>query len=589
MKTIEAYLESKGWIWKLRNGEYSLDQCPINSCGPGHFYINQAKEVFYCQKCGERGHLLSLKKRLGDLPPVSHISQFSKNSKPEKVIDLSLVEKYHKDLLENSWTLPYLTEERGFTLETIKKFRLGFKDGAITIPHFKDALCVNIKYRPIKPTGDKYHREEGYPSILFNIDNARKYQGSVIVTEGEFDTIAYDQMGLPNTVSVTCGAGTFKEEWIDDLERFDQVYLSYDMDGDGQAGAEKAADKLGRYRCLNVLLPLKDGNDCLKAGFTTPEMAEILAKAKPFGSKIIKGPDAYSDEIKELHSGRLAKQEILIGWKDLDDLLGGLRPNELTVLTGETGSGKTTFSVNFGYRLSKNAHPVLIASFEMKPVPIIKKMLQMKMGRPFKELSRRELDEGLKALSSLPIHFVDIYGEIGLRELKDAVYYARRRFGIEFVVLDHLHFFLRYSPDHERHVIDAAIKDIKAWAMELGIHIFLIVHPTKIETENRPIRLNDLRGSASLKQVPDNVLSLWRTRGQDELKTPQSEIILFVLKVRDDLGDEGKVILTFDKRSQSYEDSEPGLARPAEGRRSPASSPSFRSHQGRDWQGEHEL
>ena len=70
------------------------------------------------------------------------------------------------------------------------------------------------------------------------------------------------------------------------------------MDEPGRRGSEKAADKLGRYRCLNVLLPLKDANDCLKAGFTNEEMAEILAKAKPFESKLIKGPEAFFDEIR---------------------------------------------------------------------------------------------------------------------------------------------------------------------------------------------------------------------------------------------------------------------------------------------------
>ena len=65
------------------------------------------------------------------------------------------------------------------------------------------------------------------------------------------------------------------------------------MDEPGRKGVEKAADKLGRYRCLNVLLPLKDANDCLKAGFTNQEMAEILAKAKPFESKIDQGTGGF--------------------------------------------------------------------------------------------------------------------------------------------------------------------------------------------------------------------------------------------------------------------------------------------------------
>lgn len=578
---IESYLTFKEWTFKFKNSEFALDQCPLNGCGPGHFYINQAKEFFYCHKCGERGHFLSLKKRLGDLPAVSHISEYSKTKIPPKTIDLSIIEKYHKDLLENPAAMAYLHDERGFTQETIKKFKLGFNNGAITIPYFKDGQCLNIKFRGI--VDKKYFREEGCASILFNLDNAKKYQDSIILAEGELDAIAYDQIGFPCVVSVPNGAEAFSDEWIDDLESFDQIYLSFDMDEPGRRGAEKIADKLGRYRCFNILLPLKDSNDCLKAGFTNQEIAVILSKAKPFQSNIIKGPEAFSEEIYNFHSGQFSKGT-LTGWRSFDDLLGGLRFNELTILTGETASGKTTWATNLEFRLTKENHPVLIASFEMKPLTILKKMIQMETGYPFFELSKKDVGSSLKAISERPIYFIDVYGEIGIKELKDSIYYAKRRHSIEFVILDHLHFFLRYSGDQERQAIDQALRDIKSWAMDLDIHIILIVHPTKLTYDNKVVHLNDLKGSSGLKQIPDNVLSIWRSRDGNDLKNPQNEIVLHILKVRDDEGNEGKVIFNFDKRSQSYEDSGPGFARPVEGERSPASPPSSRSHQGREWQ-----
>jgi twinkle protein len=523
-----------------------------------------------------------LKKRLGDLPSVSHISDYSKTKIPPKTIDLSIIEKYHKDLLENPAALAYLMDERGFTQETIKKFKLGFNNGAISIPYFKDGQCLNVKFRGI--VDKKYFREEGCASILFNLDNAVKFTGSVILTEGELDAIVWDQMGFSNVVSVPNGAESFSDEWIDDLEQFNEVYISFDMDEVGRRGAEKAADKLGRYRCLNILLPLKDPNDCLKAGFTNQEMAGILATAKPFQSNIIKGPETFSNEIWDLYNGQSISEGILTGWRTFDDLLGGLRPNELTVLTGETASGKTTLAANLSYKLSEKQHPVLIASFEMKPIPIIKKMIQMGQGRPFRDLPKNEIEAALQYISTLPLHFINIYGEIGTNELKNAIYYGKRQHGIEFVILDHLHFFLRYSGDQERQAIDQALRDIKSWAMDLGIHVILIVHPTKLTYDNKVVHLNDLKGSSGLKQIPDNVLSIWRPRDGNDLKNPQNEIVLYILKVRDDSGDEGKVILTFDKRSQSYEDSGPGFARPAEGRKgSGLSSPSSRPPE-RDWQ-----
>ena len=98
--------------------------------------------------------------------------------------------------------------------------------------------------------------------------------------------------------------------------------------------------------------------------------------------------------------------------------LGGLRSNELTILTGETASGKTTWAANLGYQLSQENHPVLIASFEMKPLTILKKMIQMETGHPFFDLHKKEIDESLQSYFRRPVYFIDVYGEIGLRSLK---------------------------------------------------------------------------------------------------------------------------------------------------------------------------
>jgi twinkle protein len=585
MNQTESYLTSKDWNFKFKNGEFCLDLCPLCQAGPGHFYINQAKEIFYCHKCGERGHILSLKKRLGDLPKIAHISEFSKRKVTGKIIDLSIVEKYHKDLQENPSALAYLTDERGFTLETIKKFKLGFNNGAITIPHFKGGDCLNIKSRMINPNGtQKYFREEGCASILFNLDSI-KDKGWIVLTEGELDAIAFDQIGIPNAVAVTGGADTFLDEWIDPLEGLAEIFISFDMDEAGRKGAERPADKLGRHRCLNVLLPLNDANDCLKAGFSHEEMKDILTQAKRFESKLIKTPENYFDQIRELHNGKSQSKGIRTEWNNFDCRLGGIRPNEVTVFTGETGSGKTTMATNLGFKLACGNHPVLIASFEMKPIPILRKMIQMETGFPLSELRKDRLEQALSRISTLPIYFVDQYGEIGLEELKGAIYYAKRRHGIEFAVLDNLHVFLKYSGDHERQAIDQALKDIKSWAMDLGIHILLIVHPTKLTYDNKVVHLNDLKGSSSLKQIPDNVLSIWRPRGEDNSKSPTNEIVLYILKVRDDSGDEGKVILTFDKRSQSYGEPGPGTIEPSNGERSPTPSSSrSRTSSGSEWQ-----
>jgi replicative DNA helicase len=299
-------------------------------------------------------------------------------------------------------------------------------------------------------------------------------------------------------------------------------------------------------------------------------------------SKILAAPDHYRSEILNLVDGKSEDRGLLTGWPTFDELLGGLRFGELTVLTGETSSGKTTWGVNLCYRLAKNGVSCLIASFEMLPAKIITKMIQAESCRPMIDHNELSVLPYLDRIEKLPIRFVNVYGELGISKLAGIIRRAKAESDIKVALLDHLHFFLKFQPDHERIAIDQAVRELKSLAMELAIHILLVVHPTKIETENRPIRLNDLKGSSGLKQVPDNVLSLWRSRNKDDLKKPQNEIILYVLKVRDDSGDEGKIILMFDKRSQSYSDSGPGSDAPAEGKGIPHSSPRSRTPE-RNW------
>ena len=116
---------------QIRNGEYCLDRCPSVNAGPGHFYLNESKEIFYCQKCGERGHILSLKKRLGDLPAVSHIvSQVIPNPIPHpRPSTFRLSRNIIRDLLDNPAALSYLTDERAFSLETVKNSNSDSKMG----------------------------------------------------------------------------------------------------------------------------------------------------------------------------------------------------------------------------------------------------------------------------------------------------------------------------------------------------------------------------------------------------------------------------------------------------------------------------
>lgn len=69
-------------------------------------------------------------------------------------------------------------------------------------------------------------------------------------------------------------------------------------------------------------------------------------------------------------------------------IVKGLRRGELTVVTGPTGSGKTTILSQLSLDLAAGGHNTLWGSFEIKNTRLMQKMLQQFAGRPLADLAR---------------------------------------------------------------------------------------------------------------------------------------------------------------------------------------------------------
>jgi DNA primase len=261
--------------------------CLFGDCDAGkkelsdsHLYCS--KEVFYCQKCNAKGNVFELAKQLG-VP----FREVYKNPLPEKITPelISTMEKeiqQEQSELQTSAGLLWL-KNRGFTEETIEKFKLGYSkyyDG-ISIPQYQNGQPVSIKYRPFNPKPDKYKRKQGTPSVLFNMDSVDGKE-EITIVEGEFDCIVGVQAGLKNIISITVGATTWKEEWTPLLKGFKKIYLCLDSDEKGREGTQKIAEILGLDRCFNVVLPEKDMNDFFLNGHTKEELDKLFAEAKQF-------------------------------------------------------------------------------------------------------------------------------------------------------------------------------------------------------------------------------------------------------------------------------------------------------------------
>lgn len=69
-------------------------------------------------------------------------------------------------------------------------------------------------------------------------------------------------------------------------------------------------------------------------------------------------------------------------------IIKGLRRGELTVITGPTGSGKTTILSQLSLDLAAGGLNTLWGSFEIKNTRLLQKMLQQFAGRPLADIAR---------------------------------------------------------------------------------------------------------------------------------------------------------------------------------------------------------
>lgn len=264
--------------------------CPFHTDSTPSGSVSLEHGGFKCFACSETSQFVqflaaSVKKE----PNLIRIDLESRyGSSNDKVIDVNVVERYHKALA----TEKYLTGElakRAIDPEVSKQRRLGACNGRITIPVYNKAgYVVNIrKHRPGGFEGKKVLNQRGHgkPLRLYPIEQL-KYD-KIVLCGGELKAIAaahvLNKVGI-GAICATAGEGnwdvTLSSEFKDKT-----VYIAYDIDEAGIKGAEKVAAFIYPIsRELFILrlpldidqFPTGDVNDFLAGGGDLPGLLDTV-------------------------------------------------------------------------------------------------------------------------------------------------------------------------------------------------------------------------------------------------------------------------------------------------------------------------
>jgi len=456
--------------------------------------------------------------------------------------------------------LSYL-DQRWLDASEARKLRISAIDGMVWFPYSIDGEIVRWKARSITDKKKQFwtslpeKEKDDWKAPFFN--QVEPYDTKyLIITEGEFDCLALCQLGATNCVSLPNGASsveaTFKNNYRF-LQKFDRVYIAFDMDEPGNIAASKAMKMLPVNKYRRIIFPAgetepKDANHWLIDTAARPEdLANLLFSAvRPKCERLEHMSDADPSLFEEIDFG------VSTGWKGLDKILGGVRKGEVTVISAETGCGKTTFCLNLAANLASKNKAIWINSFEMDCKVIYRKLASMILAKNIRVRKFEDSERQSFYQWSLQ-HNVYVNPKntgSSIQEIRKDFEIAALAFNIEYIILDHLDYIHSLGQNKSAlENIDETVRELHSLAMEFNVGIILVAHPRQIQGPPRPLSINDLKGSSAIKQYADNILLLTRMDTLDPMKINQ--VNLSVVKNRL-LGNQSTVTLYYSSVTDSY-------------------------------------
>lgn len=226
------------------SGPEFLCRCPWhNDRGKPNLYVNGVKGVFYCQSCGRKGHLRDIAATL----PAATTNEIRERLKLMHERTSNQRRIYPEAWLKQFDNLHPYWEDRGFSLEVISRFQLGFdyQKGMLTIP-VRDprGQLLGVINRQLGNTGPRYRYPKGFPigNHLFASWEI-KAQAKVALVEGSLDAVACWDAKVP-ALGMYGSRLTERQKGVIVRLGIEQVVIFTDNDDAGQSAIPQIADAL---------------------------------------------------------------------------------------------------------------------------------------------------------------------------------------------------------------------------------------------------------------------------------------------------------------------------------------------------------
>jgi replicative DNA helicase len=270
-------------------------------------------------------------------------------------------------------------------------------------------------------------------------------------------------------------------------------------------------------------------------------------------------------EIEELSESKSEFTGIRTGYYDFDKITRGLQKNQVTIIAGRPGSGKSAFALNIALNAAiREKKSVAYFSLEMGVEELLKRMFGcigkidgdvIKTGK-LKNTDWKKWNEAMSELSDTKF-YIDDTPSLTVSEIRRKCRKLKNsKDGLDLIVIDYLQLLLSSSKYNGQRVqeVGEISRDIKRLAMELEVPVIALAQLSRSveqrKGEDSKPKLSDLRESGSIEQDADIVLFLYSEDYYESITNTTSKIELLIAKHRN--GETGSVDFVFEKNISKF-------------------------------------
>ena len=544
----KRFAQEQGIRTQIKGDELHFRRCPYcrnTTDDKNTFAINLRTGQFKClrESCKAKGNMLTLAKHfnfsLG--MDVDEYYNRRRNYKDMARYPRPEVRTPAVEYLESRGISKAITEK--YSITTQKK-----DESILVFPFFDDEGKMQFaKYRKMGfkkgDSGSKEWCEANCKPILFGMDQCDPEVDTLILTEGQIDSLSVAEAGLSNAVSVPTGASGFT--WVPYCWDFMGKYKTLIIFGDHEHGHITLLDEMKqRFHGTVKHVRPEDYLDCKDANELLQKHGKQAVINAVNNAVMVNNPKIK--EMADVQRKDMSQMEYMdSGLNSLNKAIGGLRFGQLFILTGERGFGKSTLGSQFATFAVSQGYTVFHYSGELMDW-YVQDWADRQMAGP-DNITRLVSNFGYESYlvnadsvdqihqwyrGKYYLYDNNIAGEDEQETLLETIMSAINQYACRFILIDNLMTAMKddLHLDLYRQQSNFVLK-LSDIAKACNVVIVLVAHPRK--RQGYEFSNDDIAGSSNITNLADIVLRYSKPE-PDDSNPYLPERILQITKGRQD-------------------------------------------------------